>query len=58
MNSIDPGFLDRREIEMLQHTARLEVSVSRTLGTGVRHLTPTFAPFRKVPSAPARVSRP
>ena len=29
-----------------------------TLGTGVRHLTPIFAPFRKVPSAPARVSRP
>lgn len=25
------------------------------LVTGVRHLTPIFAPFRKVPSAPARV---
>ena len=25
---------------------------------GVRHFTPIFAPFQKVPSAPARVSRP
>ena len=27
------------------------------LGAGVRHFTPIFAPFRKVPSALARVSR-
>ena len=26
-----------------------------TLLTGVRHFTPIFAPFRKVPPAPARV---
>lgn len=28
------------------------------LPPGVRHFTPIFAPFGKVPSAPARVSRP
>lgn len=32
MNSIDLGFLDRREIEMLQHTARLEVSGQQSAG--------------------------
>ncbi len=32
--------------------------MSDSSNTGVRHFTPIFAPFRKVPSAPARVSRP
>ncbi len=40
---------------------RLIETLSRravSLATGVRHFTPIFAPFGKVPPAPARVSRP
>ena len=29
--------------------------LARAQGSGVRHFTPIFAPFRKVPPAPARV---
>ncbi|WP_068808905.1 O-antigen ligase family protein [Thauera phenolivorans] len=38
--------------------AFLMLGVGMVGASGVRHLTPIFAPFRKVPSAPARVSRP
>ena len=33
-------------------------SLLEVYDSGVRHFTPIFAPFQKVPPAPARVSRP
>ena len=40
------------------HAYTLRLANANGLNTEVRHFTPIFAPFRKVPSAPARVSRP
>jgi retron-type reverse transcriptase len=54
----DASFAYRSGRSVRQAIARIIACRDQGLCSGVRHLTPIFAPFRKVPSAPARVSRP
>jgi len=57
----EAGQVKKRTVATLGRAEQVDGSLDAVINgllTGVRHFPPIFTPFRKVPPAPARVSRP